>query len=210
MNRFKTKYINYLLIFFLLSINLISYTFGKYATTLNKQVTLNIGASSYMIVFHSNNGLLKAYIPSTLKTINEYVFYGMPNFELIYFNGVQTSEDANVPSWNKISIESGNDYFTLTKKVFYASVVPSINATNFWYDDTTTISGVTILTVWPGNFEYVLSANEEEYYIRNIGSIDQQTKELVIPAFYSGKPVTKILEGAFKDNRVVTTIVFES
>ena len=57
MNRFKTKYINYLLIFFLLSINLVSYTFGKYATTLNKQVTLNIGASSYMVVFHSNNGL---------------------------------------------------------------------------------------------------------------------------------------------------------
>ena len=57
MKKFKLKYINYLLIVFLVSINLISFTFGKYATTLNKKITLNINSSSYIVIFHSNNGL---------------------------------------------------------------------------------------------------------------------------------------------------------
>lgn len=53
----KYKVVNLLLIIILLSINLISFTFSKYTSVVNKKVYLNIGSSSYLVVFHSNNGL---------------------------------------------------------------------------------------------------------------------------------------------------------
>ena len=53
----KIKIINFVLIIFLLSLNLVTFTFGKYTSTVNRKVYLNIGTSSYMVIFHSNNGL---------------------------------------------------------------------------------------------------------------------------------------------------------
>lgn len=53
----KYKIISLLLIILLLSMNLISFTFGKYTSVINKKVYLNIGSSSYLVVFHSNNGV---------------------------------------------------------------------------------------------------------------------------------------------------------
>lgn len=53
----RIKIINFVLIMFLLSLNLVTFTFGKYTSTVNRKVYLNIGTSSYMVVFHSNNGL---------------------------------------------------------------------------------------------------------------------------------------------------------
>ena len=52
----KYKIIDLLLIILLLSINLVSFTFGKYTSTLNKKVILNINSTTYTVIFHSNNG----------------------------------------------------------------------------------------------------------------------------------------------------------
>ena len=53
----RIKIINFILIIVLLSLNLITLTFGKYTSTINRKVYLNIGSNSYIVVFHSNNGL---------------------------------------------------------------------------------------------------------------------------------------------------------
>ena len=49
----RIKIINFVLIMFLLSLNLVTFTFGKYTSTVNRKVYLNIGTSSYMVVFHT-------------------------------------------------------------------------------------------------------------------------------------------------------------
>jgi hypothetical protein len=147
--------------------------------------------------FSGHQGLRNILIPHSVNLIGSGAFVQCSNLAAVYYEGAETD-------WNGIQIGSNNNFLANAKRYFYTAQKP-LTEGYFWryvngkpsvweWDSSMATQGLAY-TLINGNMEYEVSAGTAT------------SAEIIIPASYGGKPVTKIADQAFSFKYSITSVV---
>ena len=183
-------------------------TIGSYAFTYcNSLTSMVIGDSVTTIgecAFADCSSLTSVVIGDSVTTIGERAFSSCSSLTSVYYKG--TASD-----WENISIDSSNYELTAATKYYYSETEPALNNDgtaydgNYWHYNA---SGKIVewKYVMPSQgLAYTLNEDGESYSVTGIGECTDT--DVVIPATYTGAPVTTIGHKAFYDCRSLMSVV---
>ena len=166
--------------------NLTSVTMG------NRVSSIDEGA------FFNCKELTSINIPDSMTSIGGYAFYGCSGLTAVYYGGTESD-------WENIKIVRTNGYLTSATRYYYSETQPDVEG-NFWHY----VNGE--IVVWQPyvapsftqGLIYELNSDGASYSVTGIGTATDT--DVIIPATYEGKPVTKIGDNAFKDVYSLTNV----
>ena len=137
-------------------------------------------------------------IPDGVTSIGGMAFWGCNNLTTVYYGGTESG-------WLNIEISNNNDYLTSATRYYYSETQPDVEG-NFWHyaNGEIVVWQPYVAPAFTQGLIYELNSDGASYSVTGIGTATDV--DVIIPATYEGKPVTKIGDNAFKDVYSLTNV----